>query len=503
MLIWTRSFRTCCPYEYGIQMRSKSPKPANSKDDSERSGSKSSTSHTPGSLTSLGEQLTSSSPPVPQSSQPCTSSTPPPTSCSLRSHRVNPEDLARLGIEGPFPKSKRRERRAFTEEEDAQILKGYMAYGPLWTRIREDRSLNLHSRRAIDLRDRFRNRFPDKYAEAGFKMRPKDWPKPPARSSKRDERLQAAQVSSSSPPSEETDTAVAKVHEELEVQPEPVIQDEDPAMPSISSLVDWDNNTLPPFLTQANHGGGDSSDLQRLLLDKIQPLLTYDPNRPSSHSTTAKPSRANPMEKSTTTGLRHDPPSVTGKHSMTDTAITSDNPKLPLAFHLPPPLDLLPLDFDPPPTLSTTSTSSSLTTSTTTATIAPSLSLLLPPAFHFPRPTWALSTHKRISSNKTLDAFGSNSSNSTAGGSSANKYNHTFVVPVSVSVPTSAQPLPPPPPPPQPPALMWEDMATHPMFDIDTDPPALPPPLPLPSLSNITTATASSTTPVLRRDGTL
>jgi hypothetical protein len=80
-----------------------------------------------------------------------------------RAHRKKLEDLAQLGIEGPFLKSKRRERRPFSEDEDRAILEGYETYGPAWTRIQRDPRLNLQSRQPTDLRDRFRNKYPEKF----------------------------------------------------------------------------------------------------------------------------------------------------------------------------------------------------------------------------------------------------------------------------------------------------------------------------------------------------
>lgn len=80
-----------------------------------------------------------------------------------RAHRKKMEDLAELGIDGPFRKSQRRKRRPFTEQDDRDILSGYQIYGPAWTRIQRDPRFNLQSRQATDLRDRFRNKFPEKF----------------------------------------------------------------------------------------------------------------------------------------------------------------------------------------------------------------------------------------------------------------------------------------------------------------------------------------------------
>ena len=80
-----------------------------------------------------------------------------------RAHRKKLEDLAQLGIDKPFLKSRRRERKPFSEQDDHEILMGYDMYGPAWTRILRDSRFHLHSRTPTDLRDRFRNKYPDKF----------------------------------------------------------------------------------------------------------------------------------------------------------------------------------------------------------------------------------------------------------------------------------------------------------------------------------------------------
>jgi hypothetical protein len=103
-------------------------------------------------------------------------SAPTPRKClqKSRAHRKNLEDLAELGIKEPFKKSGRRERRPFSEEEDRAILQGFQEYGTAWARILKDPRFNLKGRRPTDLRDRLRNKYPEKYnpeeeAEHGVK----------------------------------------------------------------------------------------------------------------------------------------------------------------------------------------------------------------------------------------------------------------------------------------------------------------------------------------------
>lgn len=82
-----------------------------------------------------------------------------------RAHRKKLEDLVELGIRGPFKKSRRRERRPFTEQDDKEILEGLDHYGPAWTKIQRDSKYHLSSRQPTDLRDRVRNKYPEVYAK--------------------------------------------------------------------------------------------------------------------------------------------------------------------------------------------------------------------------------------------------------------------------------------------------------------------------------------------------
>ncbi|GAB1205897.1 hypothetical protein APSETT445_004576 [Aspergillus pseudonomiae] len=77
--------------------------------------------------------------------------------------------LASLGIPEPHftIKSRRRSRRPFTVAEDEALLKGYAVHGFQWTLIQQDKRLNLGHRRATDLRDRFRTKFPHAYRDGG------------------------------------------------------------------------------------------------------------------------------------------------------------------------------------------------------------------------------------------------------------------------------------------------------------------------------------------------
>ncbi|CAI6336806.1 unnamed protein product [Periconia digitata] len=90
------------------------------------------------------------------------------------SDRKGPADLAKLGIHAPFIKRKRRERREFTQADDANLLIGFEKYNTSWHLMRDDTALGFKGRHATDLRDRFRIRYPEKFAGAGCKPKSKD-----------------------------------------------------------------------------------------------------------------------------------------------------------------------------------------------------------------------------------------------------------------------------------------------------------------------------------------
>lgn len=64
-----------------------------------------------------------------------------------------------------------KKRRPFTEEEDRALKAGYEKHGTVWAVIVKDPIFQEHNRRSTDLRDRFRNAYPDLYQAAGYKPR--------------------------------------------------------------------------------------------------------------------------------------------------------------------------------------------------------------------------------------------------------------------------------------------------------------------------------------------
>lgn len=150
-------FRTCCPDE----LRAKELEKAST---SNREG----TAETPKRKAKSGllsENILIST----EKERPEQPRTPPPAADvpvkpkKSRAHRKKVEDLAELGIRGPFKKSHRRKGKPFTEEDDKQIREGLDIYGPAWTKIQREPRFNFANRQPTDLRDRVRNKFPNIY----------------------------------------------------------------------------------------------------------------------------------------------------------------------------------------------------------------------------------------------------------------------------------------------------------------------------------------------------
>lgn len=70
-----------------------------------------------------------------------------------------------------FEKTRSKKRRPFTAEEDRALKAGYEKFGTVWSTIVKDPIFQEQGRRSTDLRDRFRNAFPDLYQAAGYKPR--------------------------------------------------------------------------------------------------------------------------------------------------------------------------------------------------------------------------------------------------------------------------------------------------------------------------------------------
>ncbi|EIN05731.1 hypothetical protein PUNSTDRAFT_106713 [Punctularia strigosozonata HHB-11173 SS5] len=70
-----------------------------------------------------------------------------------------------------FEKTRSKKRRPFTEDEDRALKAGYEKHGTVWSTIVRDPVFREQNRRSTDLRDRFRNAFPELYQAAGYKPR--------------------------------------------------------------------------------------------------------------------------------------------------------------------------------------------------------------------------------------------------------------------------------------------------------------------------------------------
>ncbi|KAJ5918258.1 hypothetical protein N7454_010633 [Penicillium verhagenii] len=168
-------FRVCCPWAYRASDPNEATKQlrdnlANSLLKSQAEAS----NETPGKIripiptpTNVGSEPSSGSGSPVMVAARLLSSHPPPKGAEASSE--SQANLASLGIPEPFVsmKAKRRSRRPFTTAEDEALLKGYAVHGFQWTLIQQDKRLNLGHRRATDLRDRFRTKFPHVYRDGG------------------------------------------------------------------------------------------------------------------------------------------------------------------------------------------------------------------------------------------------------------------------------------------------------------------------------------------------
>ncbi|KAK5465370.1 hypothetical protein LTS15_001933 [Exophiala xenobiotica] len=86
----------------------------------------------------------------------------------LHQDTASPEHVTRASLleDLDHPQKQRRRRRAWTDQEDANLLRGVAKHGFQWTAIHDDSELDLGHRKATDLRDRIRNKFPDGYRQA-------------------------------------------------------------------------------------------------------------------------------------------------------------------------------------------------------------------------------------------------------------------------------------------------------------------------------------------------
>ncbi|KAG8908972.1 hypothetical protein FRB99_000075 [Tulasnella sp. 403] len=101
-----------------------------------------------------------------------------------------------------FEKTRSKKRRPFSAEEDEALRLGYEKHGTTWATIVKDPIFASQERRSTDLRDRFRNAFPELYKAAGYKPRP--------RANTSASRTAIASSSSTLPPPSQTPTEPAR-----------------------------------------------------------------------------------------------------------------------------------------------------------------------------------------------------------------------------------------------------------------------------------------------------
>lgn len=144
----------------------------------------------------------------------------------------------KVDIHGPFLKSKRRARREFSDTDDKNLLKGFQRHGPVWHSMRDDFELGFGMRHPTDLRDRFRIRYPELFAQAGYKLKPKEERELKAKAN--ETKAQEAQASRHS-----TGNA-GKTPDDSEKSIVSVIVTTTPKAPSVSTLLPSQSDSVRP-----------------------------------------------------------------------------------------------------------------------------------------------------------------------------------------------------------------------------------------------------------------
>ena len=80
---------------------------------------------------------------------------------------TKPRDRSKIPADPPDDGDAKTRRRKWTQEEDDALLQGLAKHGFGWTAMQSDLDIGLSHRRATDLRDRVRTKFPDSYRHAG------------------------------------------------------------------------------------------------------------------------------------------------------------------------------------------------------------------------------------------------------------------------------------------------------------------------------------------------
>jgi Myb-like DNA-binding domain len=150
-----------------------------------------------------------------------------------------------------FPKLDRRRRKHFTQDEDERLLRGFIKYGSQWKAIHMDPELGLQHRTRTDLRDRFRNRYPQRFTEAGFQHKAKQ-PPPPQQQQQPAPPLAPDRTSAPAPP--------------------PAANPWTPMDELVSNLVVNPGSTLEP----APSGAHDVPHPMRLLTASFDPFAAFD-----------------------------------------------------------------------------------------------------------------------------------------------------------------------------------------------------------------------------------
>ncbi|GAB7353604.1 hypothetical protein MBLNU459_g4023t1 [Dothideomycetes sp. NU459] len=201
----------------------------------------------------------------------------------------NAGQRSRSNVETTLWKVNRRQRRRFTAQEDTALLNGYIEHGISWMSIVKDPVFRENDRKPTDLRDRFRTRYPEKYAESGLAPRPGNFPKPLPRTQPLTEEEDEEDEEIAEPPPA---SSAEQVH--LEYTAQTIVPPTKPAkhsMPTHTHGIPFPGmaeDYLPEFGLPEDDDDADPIVLDRSIMDwanstmpsssnlRLQPLLTGD-----------------------------------------------------------------------------------------------------------------------------------------------------------------------------------------------------------------------------------
>ena len=156
------------------------------------------------------------------------------------------------------PTPSRRIRRAWKSDEDEHLLQGVAKHGFQWTAIHDDPELDLSHRKATDLRDRIRNKYPEGYKNAETALPKSQTQKAGAKKSPEDRDEMAPKVRKVPKEGSAGRKSSGKKMNGAPTKSSGLLEGADGSQEQLGRTLppldiddddwDWSNNTLPPLL---------------------------------------------------------------------------------------------------------------------------------------------------------------------------------------------------------------------------------------------------------------